>query len=151
MPTFRLVLPWLFLCACCFAAELKIKVVDPDSAGVAGAEVTLLRVADRKPLRVQLTAGDGTLMFAIGDTTAGYGVEVRAAGFAPASADVDEKANGELTIQLHVSAITETVVVTATRSPVVREEAGASVDTLENTQLTTMQPVAAADAVRFLP
>jgi outer membrane cobalamin receptor len=78
-------------------------------------------------------------------------VEVRAPGFAPGSADVREKSNVEITIQLQVSTVTETVVVTATRSPVIREEAGASVDTLENAQLTAMQPVAAADAIRFLP
>ena len=40
---------------------------------------------------------------------------------------------------------------TATRNPVTLEDAGASVDTLLRAQLETMQPVAASDAVRFLP
>ena len=41
--------------------------------------------------------------------------------------------------------------VTATRTPVLGEAAGADVDTLSGAQLTTMQPVAADDAMRFLP
>ena len=45
----------------------------------------------------------------------------------------------------------ETVVVSATRTPVAGEAAGADVDTLNAAQLTTMQPIAADDAVRFLP
>ncbi len=43
------------------------------------------------------------------------------------------------------------MVVTATRTPVAGEAAGADVDTLSGAQLTTMQPIAANDAVRFLP
>jgi vitamin B12 transporter len=42
-------------------------------------------------------------------------------------------------------------VVTGTRTPVPGEAAGADVETLSGAQLTTMQPVAANDAVRFLP
>lgn len=147
----RAVFCWSFLWAACFAADLKIRVVDPNSAGVAGAEVRLLREADHTPVRVQSTAGDGTVTLRIPDHATGYLVEVFAPGFSPATATVPEKQSDELSIPLRLSAVTETVVVTATRTPVVREEAGASVDTLENDQLTTMQPIAAEDAVRFLP
>ena len=45
----------------------------------------------------------------------------------------------------------ETVVVTATRTLVSAQESGASISTLENSQLDIMNPVAADDAVRFLP
>ena len=43
------------------------------------------------------------------------------------------------------------MVVSATRTPVPGEAAGADVDTLSGAQLTTMQPIAANDAMRFLP
>ena len=45
----------------------------------------------------------------------------------------------------------ETVVVTATRTPVPSQAAGAQVDTLSSQQLEVMQPIAADDALRFLP
>ena len=57
----------------------------------------------------------------------------------------------ELTVRLHLAPAAETVVVTATRTPVPGEAAGSDVDTLTAEQLTTMQPSEAADAVRFLP
>jgi vitamin B12 transporter len=41
--------------------------------------------------------------------------------------------------------------VTATRTPLPEQESGASVSTLESAQLQVMQPVSAADAIRFLP
>ena len=57
----------------------------------------------------------------------------------------------EVTVPLQLAVQTETVVVTATRTPVPGDESGASVDTLSGAQLDTMRPVAANDALRFLP
>ena len=151
MRRFGVVLSWLILGAACCAADLKIKVVDPNSAVVAGAEVTVFRDGDQSPLRVQTTAGDGVVVIRVPEAKAHYHVEVLAAGFAPAAATVEGTESGGLTILLQVSTVTETVVVTATRSPVAQEDAGASVDTLLNGQLEAMQPVAASDAIRFLP
>src|SRR6202041_2043708 len=45
----------------------------------------------------------------------------------------------------------ETVVVTATRTPVPSQAAGANVATLSSGQLEVMQPIAADDTLRFLP
>ena len=56
-----------------------------------------------------------------------------------------------LTVHLRLATASETVVVSATRTPVPGEAAGADVDSLSAAQLTTMQPTAASDAVRFLP
>ena len=151
MSRFSVVVSWFVLCAVCLAADLKIKVVDPNSAVVAGAEVTVLRDGDQTPLHVQTTGGDGVVVVRVPEENTRYLVEVLAPGFAPASTTVEgTKADG-LTVQLQVSAVTENVVVTATRNPVTLEDAGASVDTLLRGQLETMQPVAASDAVRFLP
>ena len=52
---------------------------------------------------------------------------------------------------LHLAPAAETVIVSATRTPVPGEAAGADADSLSTPQLTTMQPIAADDAVRFLP
>jgi len=57
----------------------------------------------------------------------------------------------ELSVNLRLATASETVVVTATRTPVAGEASGSDVDVLNRTQLTTMQPIAADDAIRFLP
>ncbi|MCU1304810.1 MAG: TonB-dependent receptor [Candidatus Sulfotelmatobacter sp.] len=134
------------------AADLKIRVVDPQSAAVAGAQVMLL--SEGLLLRTATTSAEGFATFGglnTGDLTSGsYQIQVLAPGFAQQTSDIP--ARGEITtIQLHVAAASETVVVTATRTPLPAEETGASISTLESGQLETMQPVAANDAIRFLP
>jgi outer membrane cobalamin receptor len=54
-------------------------------------------------------------------------------------------------VRLRIAAAAETLVVTATRRLVPSEIAGADVSTLNVEQLEVMQPVAANDAMRFLP
>ena len=62
-----------------------------------------------------------------------------------------ESNNGLVTVHLTLAAASETVVVTATRTPVPADTTGASISTLEHENLETMQPVATSDALRFLP
>ena len=133
------------------AADLKIKVIDPQSAAVAGAQVSLFSKGTDTPLKVATTSADGIATF--GELPSGsYRIQVLAPGFASQTSDFDVANHPDvLTIQLHLAAASETVVVTATRTPLPAEETGASISTLENAQLETMQPVAANDAVRFLP
>ena len=110
MRSLWIVLVWFFIVGVASAADLHIKVIDPNSAAVAGAQVTVLREGDQTPLRVQTTAGDGLVLVRVPEDKARYHVEVLAAGFAPASATVEALQSGGVTIQLHVSAVTETVV-----------------------------------------
>jgi vitamin B12 transporter len=131
------------------AANLKVKVVDPQSAVVADAQVLLLRAGDTAVLSAQTTSAEGSVSFRVADSVK-YQVKVLARGFAVEIADVPARAE-ELSVQLRLATASETVVVSATRTPVPGEAAGADVDTLNNGQLTVMQPVAADDAVRFLP
>ncbi len=133
------------------AADLKIKVIDPQSAAVAGAQVSLFSKGTDTPLKVATTSADGIATF--GELPSGsYRIQVLAPGFASQTSDFDVANHPDvLTIQLYLAAASETVVVTATRTPLPAEETGASISTLENAQLETMQPVAANDAVRFLP
>lgn len=135
-----------FLSLPSFAADLTIKVLDPHSAAVSGAQVQLLGDKGRI-VATQITSAEGTATFPNATGTTNQ-IKVLAPGFAVETVAVSEK---ELTITLHLATAAETVVVSGTRTPVPGEAAGADVDTLNGSQLTTMQPTAAADALRFLP
>jgi outer membrane cobalamin receptor len=131
------------------AADLKVKVIDPQSAAVSGAQVSLFSKGTDAPLRIATTSAEGTAI--LGESPSGnYQIQVLAPGFAPQTEDVAAHSD-VITIQLHLATASETVVVTATRTPLPAEETGASISTLENEQLEIMRPVAASDAVRYLP
>jgi vitamin B12 transporter len=133
-----------------FAADLKIRVVDPNSAAVPGAQVSVLPANGSTPIRVAITAGDGTASLP-NLATGSYRIQVLAPGFAPYNADVPIPQTTTLTAAPSIASPTETVVVSATRTPVPVDETGASVSTLESSDLINMQPVNMADAIRFLP
>ena len=136
----------LLLVAAASAAELKVKVTDPQLAAVSGAQVILLK--GTAPLAVQTTSVEGVAEFHVDGGP--YQVRILAPGFAAETADVP-KDQSSLTITLRVAPVSQTVVVTATRTPVPLEAANADVTSLTGDQLQTMQPVAAGDAMRFLP
>ncbi len=138
----------LLLSAAASAADFKVKVVDPQSAAVAGAQVSLLRENDAKVLATQTTSAAGAATFRLLDAGP-YQIQVLAPGFAADIVDVSSQT--EVTVSLRLATASETVMVTATRTPVPGEAAGADIDALTAGQLTTMQPTAASDAVRFLP
>src|SRR5271163_3126605 len=136
------------------AADLRVKVIDPQSAAVAGAQVSLFSKGSDTALKTAATSPEGIATFAElnsgGTSSGGYEIKVLAPGFASENQDVPANSNA-ITIQLHLATASETVVVTGTRTPVPAEEAGADVATLSGEQIQTMNPVAADDALRFLP
>jgi outer membrane cobalamin receptor len=145
----------LFVClAAASATDLKVRVIDPQSAAVAGAQASLAVKGGHSPLRISISSAEGIATFAdlrpVHGEAASYQLLVLAPGFAPRMEDVSGR-SGEITVQLHLAVESQTVVVTATRTPTLAEQTGASISTLEGEQLETMQPVAADDAVRFLP
>ncbi len=141
----------VLLGAAASAADLKVKVVDPQSAALAGAQVNLMPASGGKILATQNTSAEGAALFRMptGAVSADYKVQVLAPGFAAETVSVASQA--EITVRLRLATAAETVVVSATRTPVAGEATGADVDTLNGAQLTTMEPIAANDAVRFLP
>jgi len=154
------VLSLLSVTATAFAADIKVKVVDPQGAAVTGAQVSLVCSDDGKILAAQNTSAEGVARFR--DFNFGScRVRVLAAGFAaetlavpaPSAAAAAAAASPlvDMVVNLRLATAAETVVVTATRTPVAGEAAGADVDTLSGAQLMTMQPIAANDAMRFLP
>lgn len=143
----RVVLVLLVSSGAAWAADLTIKVLDPQNSAVPGAEVSLLAEGGRV-LSTQNTLPNGVAVVSVRGEGP-FQVKVLAAGFAPETVNVSTQK--EIAITLHLAAASETVVVSATRTPVAAEAAGADVDTLNASQLTTMQPIAADDALRFLP
>ncbi|HYM74678.1 MAG TPA: TonB-dependent receptor [Candidatus Dormibacteraeota bacterium] len=127
---------------------ITVKVVDPQSAAVSGVQVQLLLANQSRVLASQITSPEGVATFH--PTGPGpFQIKVLAPGFAAET--VDASAASEQTIQLRLATAAETVVVSATRTPVPGEASGADVDVLNSAQFTIVQPTAAADAVRFLP
>jgi vitamin B12 transporter len=137
------------------AAEIKIRVIDPQSAAVSGAQVTLwmpgvlARQSAGSPLAIENTSAEGLTIFH-NIAPGSYRVQVLAPGFVPHTLDVSSSAE-LITVKLELAPAAETVVVTATRNPVPGELSGAQVESLSGEELETMQPMAANDAVRFLP
>ncbi|MGC2450222.1 MAG: TonB-dependent receptor [Candidatus Sulfotelmatobacter sp.] len=142
---------WLCLSSAAFSRDFDLQVVDPQSAAVPRAQVSLVR-KDGKVVATQFTNAQGIVWFHVGDLT-DLKVQVLAPGFARELVPVTngEKMVSDFVIQLHLATAAETVVVSGTRTPVPGEAAGADIDTLNGSQITAMQPVAAADALRFLP
>lgn len=137
----------LLLSAAVSASDLIVKVVDPQSAAVAGAQILLVHPRDGKILATQMTSAEGVAIFHTRESGPCQ-MRVLAPGFAVETVDVEKS---EVTVHLHLATASETVVVSATRTPVPGEAAGADTDTLNGAQLTTLNPIAADDAVRFLP
>ena len=130
------------------AAEIKVKVVDPQAAVVAGAQVTLFASGSTVPVAVESSSPEGIAFFR--ETPSGsYQIRVLAPGFAAQT--VDAASGREITVTLALATTSQTVVVTATGNPVPNDESGASVAVLTSEQLQVMNPVAASDALRFLP
>ena len=135
-----------------FATELTVKVVDPFSAAVPGAQVEVFAGNSSKPVAIGTTSALGTAHF--NDVpSSGLRIHVLAPGFSEKwqSPTSESGSNLAVTVGLQMAEANETVVVSATRTLLPRDESGASVDLLSGTELDTMRPVAANDALRFLP
>jgi len=136
--------------------DLHIKVVDPRSAAVAGAQVSIYRQGEASPVQVRSTSGEGEAIFHLDDAT-GLRAQVLAPGFAVAWSDVENTSSSSAAtlikcqIALQIAAASETVVVSATRTPAPEQETASSVSLLSGDTIETMEPTSSADALRFLP
>ena len=145
----RLSVSLLLLAPLTFAADLHVKVIDPGGAVVAGARVTAYVQDSSIAAAIAQTHSDGVAVLP-GLRDGAFRVRVLAPGFAPAEAG--GKASTEiLTVTLSVATAAETVVVSAERTPLPADESGADTSSLDAPALTSMQPVAASEALRFMP
>jgi len=138
------------LSASALATDLKIRVLDPRSNAVPGAQVSVFPAGDSAPVAVLTTSAEGIASVS-GLNDSSYRLRILAPGFAAQTTDVSLPQSSPVPVQLTVAGASETVVVSATRTPIPVQDSGASISTLESDQLQAMQPVAASDAVRFLP
>ena len=146
----RVILAALLSCTAALAADLKVSVQSPSGERVAGVQVSLFRAAANSGVGVQTTAGDGTATFPnLADGQ--YRVVVLAPGFAEQSAQVALPATQSLSIELKLATAPQTVVVSATATPTTAEQTGTSVGVLTSEQLNAMNPVAAPDALLYIP
>ncbi len=150
MRFFKIFVSVLFLLAAASAADFTIKVVDPQSAAVAGAQVELFPADSSTPAAIATTSAEGVAVFR-GTAAASYRVRILAAGFAVESTDISASKSEAITVSLRLAPATETVTVSATRTLVPGSAAGADVEVLSAGQLEVMRPVAADDALHFLP
>ena len=82
---------FFFLSIAASASELSVKVIDPSSAAVSGAHVSLIRSSDSKVLRTAVTSAEGTAQIALPDSGS-FQVRVLAPGFAAETLDVSTQA-----------------------------------------------------------
>ena len=128
--------------------DLKVRVTDPASTAVIGAHVTVYAEHGRLLANSSSDAQGVALLSHLPEKVTLH-VEVLAPGFAPYTATVTDA--HELNVRLRVGTVSETVVVSATPSPIEAGLTGMNVSTLDAAQLESMQPIAASDALRFLP
>jgi len=148
LPTF--LLPSAALASEDPGSNLQVRIVDPQGAVVPGAQVVLLREGGGAPVSVQTSSGSGTAVFHT-PGSGKYVVKVLAAGFGVRDEKVDLPKAEILDVHLGLVSPVETVVVTAAGVAVPAEDSGAQVSALDASQLEGIQPIAAADALRFLP
>ena len=150
----RFTLPGLFsavlLLAAASASEIQVKVLDPQSKPVLGAQVELLQSDTMRLVGTSTTSAEGVAVLRVSGGEP-YRVHILAAGFAPYHSEQIPGFQFPLTVRLRLAPVTQSVIVTATRSPVPGQSAGADVETLSEGQLQTMNSVSASDAIRFLP
>ncbi len=134
---------------------LIVTVTDPSGALVGGARVELLAEGGAV-VSVRSTSAIGDALVP-GLHTGKFTLRVLAAGFAEKVLPLNVSggpvpSGGErFAVQLEVANPGEVVVVSATRLPATESEGIGQVSALNADQLLLMQPVAANDAVRFLP
>lgn len=138
---------FLLIASSALAADLRVRVTDPNHAPVAGAHVALYK--GQRVVAIQTTAAEGTAEFHNLANTQ-YRVEVLASGFALFSGAID-RTTEQFDATLSLANVNTSVNVTATRTPLPSEDLPVSTSSLSMTELKDLQPTAAGDAIRFLP
>jgi vitamin B12 transporter len=147
MKVSRIFFAVLFLSLSVQAAQLRLRILDPQKAAVAGAQVWLSPAGSGQVAASARSSISGQVEF-LGLAVGAYDVHVLAPGFAPEMQPVQTGA--ERTVTLRLAPAQETVNVTAVGVAAANASA-ARVNTLDATQLLNLQPVMASDALRFLP
>ncbi|HWR34880.1 MAG TPA: TonB-dependent receptor [Clostridia bacterium] len=133
-----------------YAADLKVRVIDPHSAVVPKARVSLLDASGGRVLAVSPASAAGSAAFS-GISAGSYRVRVLAPGFAERVERVEVGGETSALIKLAIAAAPETVVVTAAAAPLPAEQSGVTVGTLGTETLEALNATDLGDALRFAP
>jgi vitamin B12 transporter len=132
------------------AADFTVHVTDRDDRNISGARVAIYRSSNDAEIASSVTGPNGLAI--LHQVTSGpYRMQVLAPGFAESLTDLTAQNDSALDVHLRIAARNETVVVTATGTPLPADETGTPVETVDRDTLVNRQPVEAADAIRFLP
>jgi outer membrane cobalamin receptor len=140
----------LFFSTLSHAGDLTGRVLDPSGRPVAGAQVIVS--SERGVLRTARTDADGRFLVGAPDTGR-YDVIVAADGFRAAPVPVEAQAGrrdlGAITLAM--SAVTESIVVSAAQVDLPVSQSGASVTVITGRELEARQVVSVAEALRTVP
>ena len=145
----RLISAVLFVSLPLLATDLTVRVVDPQSAVVPGARVSVFTLNSRA-VAVTTTAGDGTaLVKNIPDGS--YRLQILAPGFRESDTSLQLPSTAVHTVKLMVASASESVVVTAAATPIAEDESGASVSALGADSIRLLDQPSVSDLLRLLP
>jgi vitamin B12 transporter len=147
---FHRFLVFLLLSIPAFATDLQVRILDPNSAVVNTARVTLLKGNGPTIVAVRHVAADGVVRFTSLPESA-YTVRVLAPGFAENNHTLSLPQSDPVDIKLAVAATPETVVVTATATPLIAQASGVAISTLESPAITLLNPADLGDSLRYVP
>jgi vitamin B12 transporter len=132
------------------AADFTVHVTDPQGASVSGATVLLYSNANAALIASATTNAAGAAKFPSLEAS-DCKVQVLATGFAELLSSGRGDSGEVYEAHLRIAARTESVVVTATATPMPGDQTGAPVETLDREALLNRQPADAADAIRYMP
>ncbi|MGA3211235.1 MAG: TonB-dependent receptor [Terriglobales bacterium] len=134
--------------------NLTVRILDPQSARISGAAVTLYRNGNSTPQALRRTNGVGNAEFQ-SLSTGEYRVQVQAPGFAAQSQELhlDSQKTLQQTIEMTMAVANadQTVTVTAASVPATAVETSADITVVSLGTLEDLQPVSTGDMLRFVP
>ena len=150
MPPIRFLLFWLLTAGTVCASDLKLSVQSPTGDRVSGVQVSLYRGSDHTGIGILTTTGDGSVVFTnLADGI--YTAIILAPGFAEQSVQVTIPQAKALDVQLKLTTMPQTVVVSGTASPNTVNQTAVALDMLSSDQLKLLNPPDAGQALSYIP
>jgi vitamin B12 transporter len=136
------------------SANIRGKILDPLGNPMAQAKVSLIqKTREDKTLADSTSAADGS--YHLDAPNSGrYAVRVEALGFDPQTSGfiyVGANKSADIDVSLRIGTLSEQIIVSATGTPVLETQLGASVTVVDHSDLENQHQLLVADALRTLP